>query len=119
MFELKPLGDRILIKLTREDEKKVGDTVITLQRSTKARVQPETSKYLVVATGQETDPQIKEGMYVVCRSDAGAVLSRDVIDRDDHRLFRLVDTPEVLCILEESYKAMTPQDVLPREKVVI
>lgn len=118
MITIKPLEDRILVKLRRDEEKKVGDTVITLVQSDKKRVQPESAVFIVMATGPSVSEEIKPGMLILARSDAGITLPVNTTNGDNHRLYRLMEAPEIWSIVEEDTQIASLQDVLP-EKVVI
>lgn len=98
---INPVGDRLLVKLVKLTEKKVGDTVLTLAQDTRKRYQPECSKAVVIAGGGDVPEGISEGCMVLIRTDAGVGLTQDVIQAGDARLYRVVDYPEVLAILKE------------------
>lgn len=113
-----PVGDRILVKLVRLSEKKIGNTVLTLANDVKKRIQPECSKAVVVAGGQDVPAGLAEGSFVLIRSDAGVGLTVDIVDSDDARLYRVIEYPEVLARIEEDKMISKPEDVLKQMEVI-
>jgi hypothetical protein len=99
---IKPVGDRLLVKLVRLSEKKVGSTVLTLANDVKKKYQPECSKALVIAGGSDVPAGIGSGALVLIRSDAGIGLTSDIVETGEARLYRVIEYPEVLAILEEA-----------------
>jgi len=91
-----PIGDRLLVKLIKETEKKVGATVLTLAQDLKKRTQPECGMAMVIATGPDLPVELREGDLVLIRSDAGTGLTAEVIASPEARYYRLIEYPELL-----------------------
>lgn len=115
---IKPAGDRLLVKLCRLDEKKVGNTVITLAHADKKRYQPECSKALVIAGGADVPAGVTEGVLVLIRSDAGVGLTSDVISAGDARLYRVIEYPEILAFLAEDALVSSANEITKGMEVV-
>lgn len=115
---IKPVGDRLLVKLVRLSEKKIGETVITLANTDKKRYQAECSKAVVIAGGTEIPENLAEGNLVLIRSDAGCGLTADILGDTDARLYRIIEYPEVLAVLEEVKDITDANDVCKQMEVV-
>lgn len=115
---IKPLGDRLLVKLRREEEKKIGNTVITLAHSDKKRVQPESAIFVVVAVGSDVPDNVIPFDMIIARTDAGVVVPPDATNGDSHRLYRLLEFPEVMSTFSVTNEIAAPEQVI-QEKVVI
>ena len=67
---LKPLGDRVILEVQKEEEQTVGGIVL----ASNAKEKPQTGKVLAVGTGRVLDngekvvPSVKEGDTVVLTS---------------------------------------------------
>ena len=74
---LKPLGDRVILEVQKEEEQTVGGIVL----ASNAKEKPQTGKVLAVGTGRVLDngekvvPSVKEGDTVVFDKDAGTEVS--------------------------------------------
>ena len=74
---LKPLGDRVILEVQKEEEQTVGGIVL----ASNAKEKPQTGKVLAVGTGrvldngEKVDPSVKEGDTVVFDKYAGTELS--------------------------------------------
>lgn len=70
---LKPLGDRVILEVQKEEEQTVGGIVL----ASNAKEKPQTGKVLAVGTGRVLDngekvvPSVKEGDTVVFDKYAG------------------------------------------------
>ena len=74
---LKPLGDRVILEVQKEEEQTVGGIVL----ASNAKEKPQTGKVLAVGTGRVLDngekvvPSVKEGDTVVFDKYSGTELS--------------------------------------------
>ena len=74
---LKPLGDRVILEVQKEEEQTVGGIVL----ASNAKEKPQTGKVLAVGTGRVLDngekvvPSVKEGDTVVFDKYAGTEVS--------------------------------------------
>ena len=74
---LKPLGDRVILEVQKEEEQTVGGIVL----ASNAKEKPQTGKVLAVGTGRVLDngekvvPSVKEGDTVVVDKYAGTEVS--------------------------------------------
>ena len=74
---LKPLGDRVILEVQKEEEQTVGGIVL----ASNAKEKPQTGKVLAVGTGRVLDngekvvPSVKEGDTVVFYKYAGTEVS--------------------------------------------
>lgn len=74
---LKPLGDRVILEVQKEEEQTVGGIVL----ASNAKEKPQTGKVLAVGTGRVLDngekvvPSVKEGDTVVFGKYAGTEVS--------------------------------------------
>ena len=87
-MKIKPLGDRVLVKLEEVEEKTAGGIFIP------QTAQEKTQSGLVVAVGEDEVIQVKEGQKVMYDKYAGTQVS---VDNVDHLLIRYSD---VLAIIE-------------------
>ncbi len=87
-MKIKPLGDRVLVKLEEVEEKTAGGIFIP------QTAQEKTQSGLVVAVGEDEMIQVKEGQKVMYDKYAGTQVS---VDNVDHLLIRYSD---VLAIIE-------------------
>lgn len=118
MTTIKPLGDRLLVKLRRDEEKKIGGTVITLSHSDKKRFQPESAVFLIMEVGPDVPDTLVRGDCVLARADAGVTLPPGTTNSENHRTYRLIEYPEVWSKIEEDSLIGSAEQVL-QEKVVI
>jgi len=76
---LKPLGDRIIIEVAKEEEKSVGGIVL----ASAAQEKPQTGKVLAVGSGrvlengQTIAPEVKVGETVLFEKFAGTEVKHD------------------------------------------
>ena len=74
---LKPLGDRVILEVQKEEEQTVGGIVL----ASNAKEKPQTGQVLAVGTGRVLDngekvvPSVKEGDTVVFDKYAGTEVS--------------------------------------------
>lgn len=74
---LKPLGDRVILEVQKEEEQTVGGIVL----ASNAKEKPQTGKVLAVGTGRVLDngekvvPSVKEGDTVVFDKYSGTEVS--------------------------------------------
>ncbi len=74
---LKPLGDRVILEVQKEEEQTVGGIVL----ASNAKEKPQTGKVLAVGAGRVLDngeriaPSVKEGDVVVFDKYAGTEVS--------------------------------------------
>lgn len=74
---LKPLGDRVILEVQKEEEQTVGGIVL----ASNAKEKPQTGKVLAVGTGRVLDngekvvPSVKEGDTVVFDKYVGTEVS--------------------------------------------
>lgn len=74
---LKPLGDRVILEVQKEEEQTVGGIVL----ASNAKEKPQTGKVLAVGTGRVLDngekvvPSVKEGDTVVFDKYTGTEVS--------------------------------------------
>lgn len=87
-MKIKPLGDRVLVKLEEVEEKTAGGIFIP------QTAQEKTQSGLVVAVGEDEMIQVKEGQKVMYDKYAGTQVS---VDNVDHLLIRYSD---ILAIIE-------------------
>ena len=71
---LKPLGDRVVLKVQKEEEQSIGGIVI----ASNAKEKPTTGEVIVVGNGrildngQRVEPEVKVGQSVVFDKNAGS-----------------------------------------------
>ncbi|MDR1473117.1 MAG: co-chaperone GroES [Lactobacillales bacterium] len=76
---LKPLGDRLIIEIAKEEEKSVGGIVL----ASAAQEKPQTGKVLAVGSGrvlengQTVAPEVKVGEIVLFEKFAGTEVKHD------------------------------------------
>jgi chaperonin GroES len=76
---LKPLGDRIIVEVAKEEEKSVGGIVL----ASAAQEKPQTGKVVAVGSGRVLDngqtvaPEIKVGEIVLFEKFAGTEVKHD------------------------------------------
>jgi chaperonin GroES len=87
-MKIKPLGDRVLVKLEEVEEKTAGGIFIP------QTAQEKTQSGVVVAVGEDETIKVKEGQKVMYDKYAGTSVS---IDNVDHLLIRYSD---ILAIME-------------------
>jgi len=87
-MKIKPLGDRVLVKLEEVEEKTAGGIFIP------QTAQEKTQSGVVVAVGEDETIKVKEGQKVMYDKYAGTSVT---IDNVDHLLIRYSD---VLAIME-------------------
>lgn len=93
---LKPLGDRIVLRVKKEEEKSVGGIVLT----TNAQEKPSTAEVIAVGQGSRThhgaiiEPSVKVGDIVVFEKFAG----NEIKDGTDE--FLIVREGDILAIVE-------------------
>ncbi|MFP3959181.1 MAG: co-chaperone GroES [Spirochaetaceae bacterium] len=82
-MKIKPLGDRVLLKIQQEEEKTKGGLYIP------ETAQEKTQQGLVVAVGDDKDAiKVKEGQQVMYDKYAGTNVK---IDGDDHLILKMDD----------------------------
>ncbi|MBM6763763.1 co-chaperone GroES [Ligilactobacillus agilis] len=70
---LKPLGDRVILEVQKEEEQKVGGIILAAN----AKEKPQTAKVIAVGegrvldNGQKVAPSVKEGDFVLFDKYAG------------------------------------------------
>ena len=79
---IKPLGERILIKIKTSEEKTAGGIVIP------ETAQEKTQEGIVVSVGDSPDIKLKKGDIVIYDKYAGTQLK---IDDKDHLILKLED----------------------------
>ena len=93
---LKPLGDRIALRVKKEEEKSVGGIVLT----TSAKEKPSTAEVIAVGEGRHThhgkviEPGVKVGDIVVFEKFAGTEI------KDGSEEFLIVREDDILAIVE-------------------
>ncbi len=87
-MKIKPLGDRVLVKLEEVEEKTAGGIFIP------QTAQEKTQSGVVVAVGEDETIKVKEGQKVMYDKYAGTSVN---IDNVDHLLIRYSD---ILAIME-------------------
>ncbi|MDD3016769.1 co-chaperone GroES [Pseudolactococcus chungangensis] len=93
---LKPLGDRIVLRVKKEEEKSVGGIVLT----TSAKEKPSTAEVIAVGEGRHThhgkviEPGVKVGDIVVFEKFAGTEI------KDGSEEFLIVREDDILAIVE-------------------
>ena len=93
---LKPLGDRIVLRVKKEEEKSVGGIVLT----TSAKEKPSTAEVVAVGEGRHThhgkviEPGVKVGNVVVFEKFAGTEI------KDGSEEFLIVREDDILAIVE-------------------
>ncbi|MBQ6144372.1 MAG: co-chaperone GroES [Pseudolactococcus laudensis] len=93
---LKPLGDRIVLRVKKEEEKSVGGIVLT----TSAKEKPSTAEVVAVGEGRHThhgkviEPGVKVGDVVVFEKFAGTEI------KDGSEEFLIVREDDILAIVE-------------------
>ena len=87
-MKIKPLGDRVLVKLEEVEEKTAGGIFIP------QTAQEKTQSGVVVAVGDDEIIKVKEGQKVMYDKYAGTSVS---IDNVDHLLIRYSD---ILAVME-------------------
>jgi chaperonin GroES len=87
-MKIKPLGDRVLVKLEEVEEKTAGGIFIP------QTAQEKTQTGLVVAVGEDETIQVKTGQKVMYDKYAGTQVN---VDKEDHLLIRYSD---ILAIIE-------------------
>jgi chaperonin GroES len=76
---LKPLGDRLIVEVAKEEEKSVGGIVL----ASAAQEKPQTGKVLAVGSGrvlengQTVAPEVKVGEIVLFEKFAGTEVKHD------------------------------------------
>ena len=76
---LKPLGDRVVLKVQKEEEQSIGGIVI----ASNAKEKPTTGEVIAVGNGrildngQRVEPEVKVGQSVVFDMFAGSVVKYD------------------------------------------
>ncbi|MFO8065038.1 MAG: co-chaperone GroES [Spirochaetota bacterium] len=87
-MKIKPLGDRVLLKIEQEEEKTKGGLFIP------ETAQEKTQSGVVVAVGDDEETiTVKEGQKVMYDKYAGTTLS---IDGEDHLILRMDDVIAVV-----------------------
>jgi len=79
---IKPLGERILVKIKTSDEKTAGGIVIP------ETAQEKTQEGIVVSIGDSPDIKLKKGDVIVYDKYAGTQIK---IDDKDHLILKLED----------------------------
>lgn len=93
---LKPLGDRIVLRVKKEEEKSVGGIVLT----TSAKEKPSTAEVVAIGDGRHThhgkviEPGVKVGDIVVFEKFAGTEI------KDGSEEFLIVREDDILAIVE-------------------
>ena len=93
---LKPLGDRIVLRVKKEEEKSVGGIVLT----TSAKEKPSTAEVIAVGERRHThhgkviEPGVKVGDIVVFEKFAGTEI------KDGSEEFLIVREDDILAIVE-------------------
>ena len=87
-MKIKPLGDRVLVKLEEVEEKTAGGIFIP------QTAQEKTQSGTVVAVGDDEMIKVKEGQKVMYDKYAGTTVS---VDNVDHLLIRYSD---ILAVME-------------------
>jgi chaperonin GroES len=87
-MKIKPLGDRVLVKLEEVEEKTAGGIFIP------QTAQEKTQTGIVVAVGEDETIQVKTGQKVMYDKYAGTQVN---VDKEDHLLIRYSD---ILAIIE-------------------
>ena len=93
---LKPLGDRIVLRVKKEEEKSVGGIVLTIS----AKEKPSTAEVIAVGEGRHThhgkviEPGVKVGDIVVFEKFAGTEI------KDGSEEFLIVREDDILAIVE-------------------
>ncbi|HDQ13210.1 MAG TPA: co-chaperone GroES [Sediminispirochaeta sp.] len=87
-MKVKPLGDRVLVKLEEVEEKTAGGIFIP------QTAQEKTQSGLVVAVGEDEMIKVKEGQKIMYDKYAGTTVT---IDNVDHLLIRYSD---ILAVIE-------------------
>ena len=93
---LKPLGDRIVLRVKKEEEKSIGGIVLT----SSAQEKPSTAEVIAVGEGKRTHhgdvitPSVKVGDIVVFEKFAGS----EIKDGSDDVL--IVSEGDILAIVE-------------------
>ncbi|CAM3168268.1 co-chaperone GroES [Lactococcus laudensis] len=93
---LKPLGDRIVLRVKKEEEKSVGGIVLT----TSAKEKPSTAEVVAVGEGRHThhgkviEPGVKVSDVVVFEKFAGTEI------KDGSEEFLIVREDDILAIVE-------------------
>ena len=93
---LKPLGDRIVLRVKKEEEKSVGGIVLT----TSAKEKPSTAEVIAVGEGRYThhgkviEPGVKVGDVVVFEKFSGTEI------KDGSETFLIVREGDILAIVE-------------------
>ena len=93
---LKPLGDRVILEVQKEEEQTVGGIVL----ASNAKEKPQTGKVLAVGTGRVLDngekvvPSVKEGDTVVFDKYAGTEVKCDGTE------YNIVRQSDILAIVE-------------------
>ncbi|GAB2021323.1 co-chaperone GroES [Pseudolactococcus yaeyamensis] len=93
---LKPLGDRIVLRVKKEEEKSIGGIVLT----TSAQEKPSTAEVVAVGKGRHThhghiiDPSVTVGDVVVFEKFAGTEI------KDDSDTLLIVREDDILAIVE-------------------
>ena len=87
-MKIKPLGDRVLIKLEEVEEKTAGGIFIP------QTAQEKTQTGTVVAVGDDEMINVKAGQKVMYDKNAGTTVSSD---NEDHLLIRYAD---ILAVIE-------------------
>lgn len=113
-----PVGDRLLVKIVKLTEKKIGNTVLTLSTDMKKKYQPECCKALVIAGGSDVPAGFEQGSVILMRSDAGVGLTAEIVTASDARLFRVIEYPEVIASIEENKEISEPNDVCRNMEVI-
>ena len=87
-MKIKPLGDRVLLKIEQEEEKTKGGLFIP------ETAQEKTQSGVVVAVGDDEESiSVKEGQKVMYDKYAGTTLT---IDGEDHLILRMDDVIAVV-----------------------
>ena len=84
---IKPLGERILIKIKSSEEKTAGGIVIP------ETAQEKTQEGIVVSVGDSPDIKVKKGDVVIYDKYAGTQIK---IDDKDHLILKLEDILAVI-----------------------
>ncbi len=87
-MKIKPLGDRVLVKLKEVEEKTAGGIFIP------QTAQEKTQSGTVVAVGDDEMIKVKAGQKVMYDKYAGTTVS---VDNEDHLLIRYAD---ILAVIE-------------------
>lgn len=87
-MKIKPLGDRVLVKLEEVEEKTAGGIFIP------QTAQEKTQSGTVVAVGDDEMIKVKTGQKVMYDKYAGTTVS---VDNEDHLLIRYAD---ILAVIE-------------------